>query len=330
MRLVPVDDRIDRDQPVGVQVGMAAIVVVGDVVLPDGGGDARHLVKLARPGPEVRIVAQPLAVALEMRVIDRVEAHGAGEHPPVGLGQPVPGQVAVAGQHVVGPCHCLEDGADGLVIGLLPGGEARAIDPVVEVRINAVVHGLDGVAQVLGPVMRVIAGQRVEGAVEHADDLARFVGNDGVPLLVPEDRHRDLAGHVRLGAQVDVAQEPGPEQRVARGPVEVGREGPALVAHDRMNHRNPDMRRKALQFAEDQRPVRPRAGVGDVKVIAPAFRREAALPRRARRAVGRDPVAEARVLALVGAVLPARPDAALGPDPVHQLVHRLSLSRAAR
>ena len=64
------------------------------------------------------------------------------------------------------------------------------------------------------------------------------------------------------------------------------------------------MRLQALELAENQRPVRPGAGIGNIEMVAAALGLEATLAGWARRPVGSDEVAELRVVLLdaVGAV----------------------------
>src|SRR3546814_14091304 len=60
-----VDGRAFRHDAARVHRGMAAVVVVLDVVQVDGLGDARHLVESARVVSQVGIVAESTPVALE-------------------------------------------------------------------------------------------------------------------------------------------------------------------------------------------------------------------------------------------------------------------------
>ena len=66
-------------------------VVVGDVVMPldvvevDGVGDAVGLIEVFEVAEEVRVVDDAPEVALEMAVIDGVEAHEGDEQAPIGF-----------------------------------------------------------------------------------------------------------------------------------------------------------------------------------------------------------------------------------------------------
>ena len=66
-------------------------VVVGDVVMPldvvavDGVGDAVGLLEVFEVAEEVRVVDDAPEVALEMAVIDGVEAHEGDEQAPIGF-----------------------------------------------------------------------------------------------------------------------------------------------------------------------------------------------------------------------------------------------------
>ena len=66
-------------------------VVVGDVVMPldvvevDGVGDTVGLIEVFEVAEEVRVVDDAPEVALEMAVIDGVEAHEGDEQAPIGF-----------------------------------------------------------------------------------------------------------------------------------------------------------------------------------------------------------------------------------------------------
>jgi hypothetical protein len=66
-------DRAERDDAGRVHPLLAAVVVALDVVHVDGLGHARPLIEIAHVVRQVRVVDDPLQVALEVVVVDRVE-----------------------------------------------------------------------------------------------------------------------------------------------------------------------------------------------------------------------------------------------------------------
>src|SRR5690554_12751 len=72
-----------------------------------------------------------------------------------------------------------------------------------------------------------------------------------------------------------------------------GPELPAVLDHIRVHHGDTNVRLQALEFAEDQSPVRPGAGHGYIQVITAALRRKTTLTRRPGGAVWCYPVTEA-------------------------------------
>src|SRR3712207_4679345 len=121
--------------------------------------------------------------------------------------------------------------------------------------------------------------------VEHADDLARLVVDDGAGLLVPERRGGNAPGIARVGLLVDLAQEAGAVDVVgdlARLAVPT----PALVAHVRADDGHGDRTFQPLELAQYDRPVRPGASPGDIQVVP------SGLGRKTARSVGRHPVPE--------------------------------------
>src|SRR3546814_5404317 len=78
---------------------------------------------------------------------------------------------------------------------------------VVHGRVNALVDGVDLLAQRLRVIVARPRAQLVIGRVEHADDLRRLVADDGVGSRVPEQRHRDPSGHPGSCARVERSAE---------------------------------------------------------------------------------------------------------------------------
>jgi len=126
-------------------------------------------------------------------------------------------------------------------------------------------------------IIRVVAGDARELAVEHADDFRRLIVDDLLRLLVPERWHRDLAGVMRLARAIGLVQvvEAVDAIGLAFGEPRIVLIGPALhlEAWDGMRDRN--RRLELFQRPEDQRAMRPGAAIGDIKVIAPWLRLEA-------------------------------------------------------
>ncbi len=79
---------------------------------------------------------------------------------------------------------------------------------------------------------------------------------------------------------------------LVRDHARAGLEGPSVLTHPPVQRRQGDLALQLFQRPEDQGPVRPGAGVGDIEVVAARLGLEPALAGRPRRAVRRDPVAE--------------------------------------
>ena len=166
-----------------------------------------------------------------MADIDRVEPHERGEQPPIRPGEGVAGEIGGLAQNPLDPVQRFEQFCHGLVIGGLGCGEAGLVDAVVDVVIDPRIDRVDLRAQSLWIVIVGIAGQLVEGRVEHADDLRTFVRDDGVALLVPQDRHGDATGIIGVDLGIDLPEQVLAEHGVA-GRAFIGPETPAgFVGH---------------------------------------------------------------------------------------------------
>ena len=82
---------------------------------------------------------------------------------------------------------------------------------------------------------------------------------------------------MRVGLDIELIHEIRAEQLVANNAIGVLFEGPAILAHEPMGVGDINHVLQALEFAQDQRPVRPRAGIGHIEVIAAGLCLEAAL-----------------------------------------------------
>ena len=95
--------RAARDDPGRVDVLVHDVVVLLDLDEVDGVAEAGGLEQVPRVGPQHRHLAELLPVALEVPVVDGVEADQRGEQPHVGLGDGVAHEVPLAGEPLLQP-----------------------------------------------------------------------------------------------------------------------------------------------------------------------------------------------------------------------------------
>src|SRR4051794_5454081 len=80
-----IDLGTERHDPGRVDGFVAAVIVALDVIEIDRAADSARLANVARVGPEIRVVCDPAAVALEMADIHGVEADKRREQADIGL-----------------------------------------------------------------------------------------------------------------------------------------------------------------------------------------------------------------------------------------------------
>ena len=102
---------------------MTIVVVAHDMLHSDGLCDAGHLVQFPRIGPQVGVIDQPLAIAFEMQVIDRIEPYKSGEQAPVCLGDLIARKIAAGAEQGLHLIEGGEQGRDGSVVGPLGRGK---------------------------------------------------------------------------------------------------------------------------------------------------------------------------------------------------------------
>ncbi len=275
-----------------------------DVVEVDRVAESRRLVEVAGVRPQHRVLGELGAVALEVAVVDGVEADQGGEQPDVGLGDGVADQVAAVRQPLGQLVEAAEHIAVGRLVLVLPGGETGAVHAVVDVAEDAVHDLVDLVAQRLRvQVGRALAVQcRPLGGEVQGDPLV-VVGDQQTGGHVDDGRDADAARVAGLAGVVRLLEVTDAEHRVLA--VRVEGEAPAHVVLDGVGHGEGQGRLQAEQAARDQRAARPGAGAADDEPVA------AGLDRPAVRAVGRDAVGEVTRRPLEG--LPAVLGVALVP-----------------
>ncbi len=197
-----------------------------------------------------------------MGVVDRVEPYQRGEKAHVGLREMRAAQPAAPGQAPLQPVERGEQRLHRLLVLVLRGGEAGAIDAVVDGAIDALVEAVDLGSQRLGiQIGQPARGERVEIAVQHAQDLGRLVVDDGAGFLVPEDRHGHPPGVAGLRLRVQLVQ-------IADTAVPVL---PAVLEHAGRGAERRHGPLQTLHRPHDQRAMRPGTGLRDVEAIAALF-----------------------------------------------------------
>jgi hypothetical protein len=167
-------------------------------------------------------------VALKVLDVDGVEADDGCEEADVLLCQAVAEVERAVGLCEV--CFCAikrgEERCDGLFVRFLGSrwwlvriygncgwqnirSKARFVDTIVDVVVSPLVSFLDLGLQVLGKennVLVLVIEQVVKLGVEHANDLARLVADNGILLGVIKRGHRESAFVVLVHVKVDVTQ----------------------------------------------------------------------------------------------------------------------------
>src|SRR5215204_3239375 len=285
-----IEDRTLRHDAGRVDALVAPIVMLLYVVHVHRLRHTRLLIEISQISPQVRIVHDAPQVALEVSMVNGVEAHQGGKQAPVGLRHAVAAQVAPPSENILPIIQRIEDVGYGIVVHLLLGGEAGAIDAVVDGLVDSVNGLVDLVTQVFGEESGISGGKLFELRVEHAHDLARLIVDDRTGLPVPQHGGGNAPRVARVGLRVDLPQKLSTVYVVGYNAGLITK-CPTVLAHKRPDGREPNNLLQPLQSAHDRRPVCPRACPRDVQMIPARLRRKLTAP------VGRDPIPKTRSLA---------------------------------
>lgn len=126
-----------RDDPRGVNVFVSDVIVLFNLHKIDRVAKARCLEQVACVAPEIRHLGEPVAVRLEMAVVDRVEAGERREEPHVSLSDRSAHEVAAGAEPLFEPIHRLPEPRICGIVGVLAPRKAAAVHPVVHLGENA-------------------------------------------------------------------------------------------------------------------------------------------------------------------------------------------------
>ena len=249
-------------------------------------------IQIPQPPTQPRVVVPyHFQIAHEDGIVGDIEPDERHIQPDIRIGDVLAKQVRLTARFPEVPFQAverLEERIQARFVRVLRRREARLVDAVVDRVVDPAVHGVNVRAQPLRvePAARraifaqVLREQRVEGDVEHADDLAALVVHHGFRLLVPEDRHRVPALVLRVGLFVQVLH-PGEAVEGVRcvGAVAAG-EAPALLGELAVADDELDDGFEALEGADEVGAVGPGAAVVEVEGVAVFLGRECRVGRR--------------------------------------------------
>jgi hypothetical protein len=228
------------------------------------------------------IVPDHLVIALEDGVIRDVEAHDGRVQSNIGLGDLLSEQVRL----VLGIGEMGLDAVEGFeqlvhirLVGGLRGREAGLVNSVVDRVVYPGVHLID----VDPELLRVIASSRavhltqlggqqlIKCTVEHPDDLAALVVDDGLFLLVPQHGYGVAARVGRVRFEVQVLQVLEAVERILVGGSIFPGKKPAIGAQHDASGDYIDDALETLQRADEVGAVRPWTAQVQVENVAVLF-----------------------------------------------------------
>src|SRR3990172_104469 len=137
-----VESRAQRHDAGRIYIELAVVTFL-DLLQIESLLDPRPLIKLAQVIAEIRVVLNAAQIALEVTVINQVEAQQRRERAPVRLGDALPRQVSPLTELFFQSVETYENLAPGVIVSLLAAREAGAVDAVVEVAVNEIVDAVD-------------------------------------------------------------------------------------------------------------------------------------------------------------------------------------------
>mmetsp|Transcript_16060 Transcript_16060/g.38552 ORF Transcript_16060/g.38552 Transcript_16060/m.38552 type:complete len:292 (-) Transcript_16060:451-1326(-) len=246
-----------------IDILVGLIVMVFAVVHVASRSNARHLINLAHPTQDMRVVmSDGLVGAFEMCMIHGIEAVTCREETNVCFGENISGQKLLCLQNGFHSVHALKKCVHGLFVGPLCGGKSSLIDAIVDIWKDPFVQAINFFLTTFGIEGSARCRRKlIKSFVEHAHDFGTFIIHDGVFDLIPKERDGKTKLVIGIRLEVDFLDELRVIDRVFRAARAffVGREFPSFGSHKPINHRNRNGILQSLQGARDHYAMRPRA-----------------------------------------------------------------------
>lgn len=221
-----------RDDSRRIDILVGLIIMVFAMVHVASRSNARHLINLAHPTQDIRVVMSDGFVgAFEMGMIHGIEAVTCREETNVGFGENISGQKLLCLQNGFHSVHSFEKCVHSLFVGPLCGGKSSLIDAIVDVWKDPFIQAINFFLKTFG----VEGGARrrrklIESFVEHAHDFGTFIIHNGVFHLIPKERDGETKLVIGIRLEVDFLDELRVIDRVfgAARTFRVGREFPSF------------------------------------------------------------------------------------------------------
>jgi hypothetical protein len=265
--------RTNRNYSGRIDIVVREVVVTFDVIEVHRIRNAANLIEIPQIPVQVRVISDPADIAFEMAMVDRVEANQRHEEPPVRFKRQIAKEVSPVRQHFFQLIERFKEQIGSLFVGTLSGGKPRAIDPVVDVFVDQLVESIDCGSMLCRVKIQARLGQGIEFAVQDSQEIVIGIIDNPSRSRVPKHRHGDAALVRWICGKVGFRKKIKPIHGIFRVAGSLSK-SPASIITNRIDHCHPDHVLKPLQVADDNRPVRPWTGPGNIQMVPSRFRRE--------------------------------------------------------
>ena len=208
VRFSQIKRRTDGDDSSRINFSVRHVIVALDVIEVHGLCDTRLLIQIHQITLQVWVISDAPQIALEMAVVDGIEANKRAKKSPVRLDNSTWKEIPTFRQALFEFIERCKNSAARNLVGPLAGGKTRAINAVVYIIIQKTrklrVFGFDLLRKKIDVF---ILGELIKYVVEHATNVVLAIVNDPTRLLVPKHRDSNALG-IMLGRRfVSFAQE---------------------------------------------------------------------------------------------------------------------------
>ena len=181
--------------------------MVPDLIEFDRLGDTGCLMEATSQSRKIRIVGNAPDIAFEEPDINLVEAYERREQTNIGFRQPIADERSGRGKSGFQFIQRIKQIVHRLVIDFLCSGKSAAVNAVVDLSVDKIVHRIDFRQKTDRRIVGFLAGNVGKCRIERADDLRGFIADDRLELFVPENRDTNPARIFRIGQSIEFVQE---------------------------------------------------------------------------------------------------------------------------
>ena len=141
-------------------------------------------------------------------MIDKIESNQSWPKTDVSFSQGIAKQISTLAEQRLEFVESTKKRPNGVFVSVLSPSESSLVDTIVQRLIIGIDHRIDFIDQLARKQWRgprvILPFQKRMVSIQHSNDLATLIVDDGIVNFVPQHRNRADASEIRIGSEVEL------------------------------------------------------------------------------------------------------------------------------